>query len=108
MLEEPKNLDTADAIWEQLAQWLETFAAAWQQGEGAPTIADYAPTEPAEIRRLALTELIKLDLEYRTENGLTLRRIEQYCEEFPELAEGGVPTDLLYEEFHVRRGQGGA
>lgn len=106
MLGDPRNLDSADAMWEQLAEWLETFAAAWQQGDGAPRIADFAPAEPAEIRRLALTELIKLDLEYRTENGLTIRRIEQYCEEFPELAEGGVPTDLLYEEFHIRRSAG--
>ena len=73
------DLDSADAAWEQLAEWLEGFATAWQQ-EDAPTIADFAPSGPPEIRRLALTELIKLDLEYRSDKGLTARRIEQYCQ----------------------------
>ncbi len=99
------NFDSADELWEQLAQWLESFAQAWQ-GQQRPAIADFVPAAAPAVRRLALAELIKLDLEYCAEQGLTLQRIEQYCAEFPELAEDGVPTDLLYEEYHVRRGRG--
>jgi serine/threonine protein kinase len=58
------------------------------------------------LRRLVLVELIKVDLEERVARGLTLRRIEDYAAEFPELTDGGVPCDLLYEEFHVRRRAG--
>ena len=39
-------------------------------------------------------------------HGLPLRRAEDYAAEFPELAEGGIPCDLLYEEFHLRRRSG--
>src|SRR4051812_3817103 len=37
---------------------------------------------------------------------MPLRRAEEYAAEFPELSEGGIPCDLLYEEFHLRRRAG--
>ncbi len=100
------SLDAADDVWDQLAQWLDSFAEAWKLAGRSPGLAEYAPARPAELRRLALVELIKLDLEYRSEAGHSRRSIEDYCCEFPELARGGVPADLLYEEFHIRRSAG--
>ena len=53
---------------------------------------------------MALIELIKIDLEYRWQQRHFPKRIEEYVEEFAELVdEEGVPCDLIYEEFHVRR-----
>ncbi len=102
------SLDSADDVWEQLTGWLEGFAEAWSEDGEPPPLADFAPTGPSELRRLALVELIKLDLEYRPEAGHSRRTIEDYCREFPELEVGGVPADLLYEEFHIRRSSGEA
>jgi serine/threonine protein kinase len=102
------SLDAADDVWDQLAEWLEGFAEAWHQDGESPALADFVPAEPAELRRLALVELVKLDLEYRSEAGHSRRPIEDYCREFPELSDGGVPADLLYEEFHIRRSAGEA
>ena len=82
---------------EQLTGWLEGFAEAWSQDGEPPRLADFAPADPAELRRLALVELIKLDLEYRPEAGHSRRSIEEYCQEFPELAVGGVPAASLHE-----------
>ena len=82
------SLDAADDIWDQLAQWLEGFSEAWTQNGTPPPLSDYAPAEPAELRHLVLVELIKLDLEYRSEAGHSRRPIEDYCRELPELSAG--------------------
>lgn len=100
------SLDAADDIWDHLAEWLEGFAEAWSRDGKAPDLAEFAPAGPMELRRLTLVELIKLDLEYHIEAGRSVRLIEDYCREFPELTDGGVPADLLYEEFHIRRSSG--
>jgi len=100
------RIDSPDVVWEQLAECLEEYQAAWDEDGPPSELGSFAPRGPAQVRRLALTELVKLDLEYRAENGLTSRRLEQYLEQLPELADGGVPADLLYEEYHVRRCHG--
>jgi eukaryotic-like serine/threonine-protein kinase len=62
------------------------------------------PEQPLELRRLVLTELIKVDLEYRWQQHNLPKTIEEYLAEFPELADGGkLPCDLIYEEFLIRR-----
>jgi hypothetical protein len=100
------GFEMADEAWDQLAGWLESFAAAWKDQGRPPEISDFAPSEPAKMRRLALVELVKLDMEYRVEADHPRRLIEEYCETFPELASDGLPVDLLYEEFHIRRSAG--
>lgn len=88
--------------WDVLAERLDAFSAAWGNG-GPPNLASFLPKDPPSLRRLVLTELIKLDQEQRLSHKLPLRRIEEYASEFPELGVGGVPCDLLYEEYHLRR-----
>ena len=100
------DFEMADEAWDQLAGWLEDFAAAWKDQGRPPEISGFAPSGPAEMRRLALVELVKLDMEYRVEADHPRRLIEEYCETFPELASDGIPVDLLYEEFHIRRHAG--
>ncbi len=100
------DFEMADEAWDQLAGWLEQFAAAWKDQGQPPELSGFAPSEPAEIRRLTLVELVKLDMEYRVEADHPRRLIEEYCETFPELAADGIPVDLLYEEFHIRRNAG--
>src|SRR5215217_4525691 len=79
--------------WDALASKLDAYSTAWAAGN-PPTLAEFLPPEPPSLRRLILTELIKLDLEQRLSHGLPLRRAEEYVGDFPELAEGGIPCDL--------------
>jgi serine/threonine protein kinase len=53
-----------------------------------------------------LAELVKVDLDYRWGLGLP-KRLEQYLGEFPNLSTlTGMPCDLIYEEFQVRKRHG--
>ncbi len=88
-----------------LTRHLEMFLNAWESADEPPLLADFVPEEE-ECRRLALAELIKIDLEYRWQQRNIPKRIDEYLREFPELLEGGVPADLVYEEFHIRRNCG--
>jgi serine/threonine protein kinase len=94
--------------WEALAGRLEAFVAAWEAADAPPELGAFLPPEPAAPRRLALVELIKVDLDYRWRLGKGPRKVETYLREFPELAGGPFPCDLLYEEYHVRRQAGDA
>src|SRR5688572_4165548 len=86
-------------IWDALADRIETFIGAWESGE-PPRLADHVPEGPRVVRKLALLEMIKVDLEYRWKAGQG-RLIEDYAHEFPELVDAGAPCDLIYEEFHI-------
>ncbi len=98
------HLNDSQVVWDRLAQCIETLATAWEETGVPPRLADFLPREPAALRRMAIIELIKVDMEYRWSTDQTLQRIEDYLAEFPELTdEGGAPVDLLYEEFHIRR-----
>lgn len=101
------NSETASRAWDDLAQRLERFIATWEGG-GEPTLAEFLPTEPPSHRRFVLVELIKVDLEQRTTKGKE-KRLPDYVAEYPELIEqktGEPSCDLIYEEFHIRRGAG--
>lgn len=88
-----------------LAGFLDAFVEAWETSDSPPDLRPFLPEE-GEIRRLTLVELIKVDLEYRWLNRDCPKRIFEYLAEFPELREGRVPCDLLYEEFHIRKQSG--
>ncbi|MCI0361168.1 MAG: serine/threonine protein kinase [Planctomycetaceae bacterium] len=101
--------ETASRAWDDLAQRLERFIATWDGG-GEPTLAEFLPAEPPSHRRFVLVELIKVDLEQRTAKGKE-KRLPDYVVEYPELIEqktGEPSCDLIYEEFHIRRGAGQA
>ncbi|MFM7184896.1 MAG: serine/threonine-protein kinase [Planctomycetota bacterium] len=96
---------TAEATWNEVAERLEAFVAAWESGV-EPAIADHLPVEPGERRRLILVELVKADLEFRARAGRPVG-IENYVAAHPELADAdGPPVELLCEEHHVRRTHG--
>lgn len=99
------TVNNALATWDLLEKHLESFSAAWEQGE-PPPLAEHLPAGPPVLRKLALVEMIKVDLEYRAASQQLLQ-LEQYLTEFPELVDSaGPPCDLIYEEFHVRRANG--
>jgi serine/threonine protein kinase len=97
----------ADAAWDALSQCVEAFIEGWEQGT-APPLSRFLPQEPPALRKLALVELIKVDLEYRAARD-ALRPLEDYCREFPELIQHDrLPCDLIYEEYHARKHAGQA
>lgn len=97
----PVRLQTM--LWEELSRYVDTFCAAWESPEPPFDLHAYLPTTDPHLRRIALTELIKVDLEYRWLKFDLPKQIEEYAAELPELIiNGDYPPDLIYEEFHVR------
>ncbi|MBJ8345980.1 serine/threonine-protein kinase [Antrihabitans sp. YC2-6] len=88
-----------------LADVVEKFAAAWSAADDPPDLVAYLPESPV-VRRAAMVELIKIDLEHRWTGGHETKRLTQYCDELPELRLWPLPPDLIYEEFQVRRRTG--
>ncbi|MFI9505836.1 serine/threonine-protein kinase [Nocardia sp. NPDC052566] len=114
---------------------VEAFAAAWETAArqttlAPPEIAAYLP-DAQTLRREALLELIRVDLQHRwirrspapraleaaaerdreearEPNTVPAprKRLIEYCAEFPELAPGDIPAGLVYEEFVIRRHSG--
>jgi serine/threonine protein kinase len=101
----PVHLDTSSHVWAQVTDLLESFAKAWETGGAPPDPAHYLPHDQTATRRLALAELLKLDIDNRLQRGLD-RSLEEYFQAFPDLVQAGVPCDLLYEDFHLRRQAG--
>ncbi|MFN8710303.1 MAG: serine/threonine-protein kinase, partial [Planctomyces sp.] len=90
-----------------LSAHLDGFLNSWETAEYPPGIDEHLPGSVGILRRMVLIELIKIDLEYRHRRDVPRLLIEDYRDEFPELADGeGVPSDLIYEEFHVRKNAG--
>lgn len=84
---------------------VEQLVADWESSGSPAALSEYLP-DTAAIRRAALVELIKVDLEYRWLRSGQPKRLADYCLEFPELLAEPLPADLLYEEFRVRRDSG--
>jgi serine/threonine protein kinase len=81
------------------------FEKAW--AEAAPTASldldSYLPPPEDPLRRAALHELIKSDLEIRWRRGRGLD-LDFYLARFPELGPAdGLPAALIYEEFRSRK-----
>ncbi len=92
--------------WTLLAGHVEGFVEAWDGADSPPPITEFLPDTAGPMRRLALLETIKIDLEYRWLHHKYPRKVEEYLEEFPDLCDEGFPCDLVYEEFHVRKQAG--
>ncbi|MEM7232147.1 MAG: serine/threonine-protein kinase [Planctomycetota bacterium] len=97
---------TDDPSWDRLGDAVEGLVNAWESGEGEPDLAEFVIADPPSLRRLSIVELIKVDLEYRWVHRDAPRRIEDYGEVYRELSQQTIPTDLLYEEIHVRKQAG--
>jgi serine/threonine protein kinase len=104
-LDHAPSLDDAEDSLAILTPYVERFIDAWESAKQPPLLADFLP-ETGKYRRLALIELIKVDLEFRWRQHNLPKRIADYLAEFPELADGGVSADLIYEEFHICKQSG--
>ncbi|TWU22642.1 serine/threonine-protein kinase [Bythopirellula polymerisocia] len=93
--------------WERVARAIDGLSEAWEAhfsgGEAEPSLADFLPSAEGEFVKLALPELVKLDLEYRWQYSRAPRRVEEYAVEFPALGPvDQLPLDLIHEELQVR------
>ncbi|HTQ40452.1 MAG TPA: serine/threonine-protein kinase [Pirellulales bacterium] len=87
-----------------LVERADALLAAWQGDDLPPDLSQFLPAEPPALRSLTLIELIKIDLEYRWQHHELPKQVEEYVEEFPELASAGeIPCELICEEYRVRR-----
>ncbi len=99
-------LDDLQATGELVANGVDAFVAALNDTAAKPDLADFVPRGSRARRRLILTELIKVDLKHRLIRQRDNVRIERYVEQFPELRAGGVPAELLLEEYRLRQAAG--
>jgi serine/threonine protein kinase len=100
------TINAGTEAWGEIENWVTRFLAAWQQ-KPAPPLHDYLPAQPPALRKLTLAELIKADLEQRSQMR-DFKPVEAYAEEYPEIREedGSIPFELICEEYHVRRAAG--
>jgi serine/threonine protein kinase len=99
------SLDEGAETFSALADIVCRFNDAWEAARQPPSLAGFLP-EKSSLRLLALGELIKADLEYRWLRFNHPKRITEYRAEFQEHFREGLPVDLIYEEFHIRRQTG--
>lgn len=104
-LKNPDLSDADDGTWDAVRESLERFVQAWDQSGPPSAPASFLPDGPPSVRRLALVELIKIDIEHRLQHGIA-RPLEEYLAECPELSRSGLPCDLLYEDYQLRRQNG--
>lgn len=95
---------SADEVGNQQTQpsVVDEFVAAWAAPESPPDLAEYVP-DAEVIRRSALIDLIRVDLQQRWLRAGMGKRLAAYCAEFPELESTDLPASLIYEEFVIRR-----
>ncbi len=90
-----------------LERWLVDFDLSWDEGQ-LGSWARRLPPPGDPLRRPALVEMVKIDLEYRWQRGQRAR-LEAYLKALPELgAAADLPADLLLAEYEARRGCGAA
>lgn len=100
------TINAGTEAWGEIEQWVTRFLAAWEN-QPCPPLHDYLPANPPSLRKLALIELIKTDLEQRSQRK-DFKSLEAYGAEYPEVYEEDqqFPLELICEEFHVRRAGG--
>lgn len=99
------DLDPATSIWADVGERLESFARAWDSATTPPAIYEHLPAHGSTVLKLILVELIKVDIDRRLQRGLD-KPLEFYLQEFPDLADKSLPSDLVYEDYHLRRQAG--
>ena len=86
--------------WSTREQILRRFEDDWLKGL-RPALQDYVPADD-RLRRLALPELVQIDLERRLEDG-EIVRVEQYWDRFEELrSDPAVELALIESELALR------
>ncbi len=106
------RLEDAPEIRNALGDTVREYQHAWETRDAPPNISTFLPAEPLALRRLVLFELIKIDLAYRWQHGgaaTDARTLEQYASEFAGvIGETGLPFDVVFEEFRLRKEAGEA
>jgi formylglycine-generating enzyme required for sulfatase activity len=101
------HLQTAD--WDRLQDLLSPFEDAWHGASlngGSVELARFLPPATDPLRRVALHEFIKTDLDFRFRQGRA-RLLEEYLKEFPELGSPDLlDPRLLFEEYRIRHRNG--
>ncbi|QDU81188.1 Serine/threonine-protein kinase PrkC [Polystyrenella longa] len=102
---------------------LDEFESAWRSGAAPPNLVDYLPDKGSNEFRVVLSELIKIDIDYRwrvtspnnnitnirTTEDVACPRLEHYFSAFPELGEiSKCPHELIAHEYRVRKWVGDA
>lgn len=114
------NHDLSDQQWQILADCLQQFCDAWDRvvadaetqvinkplskssRSAVPCPRDYLGDLDEGSKRTALIELIKLDMEYRSQHPQFLKTVKNYEADYPELCESGrLPADLINEAQQV-------
>ncbi len=91
--------------WEQLQELMDRFEQARQRMD-AVDLDRHLPPAGDRLRRLALPEFVKVDLEIRWRQGHGVL-VEAYLKNFPELEQDRtIVPQLLYEEYRVRQRHG--
>jgi hypothetical protein len=94
--------ELSDDKRQQLESWLVEFDLSWDDGKLAWWLGRLPPRGDA-LRRAALVEMVKIDLERRWQRGQPAR-LEGYLKSLPELgAAEHVPADFLLAEFEARK-----
>src|SRR5262245_7431049 len=87
--------------WGQLQDLASRFEAAWKDADTVDLSA-FRPPAGDPLRRIALNELIKTDLDARWQRGQIIG-IEAYVEKYPDLGNVAVLSPaLIYEEYRAR------
>jgi len=96
-------LELSSSDRETLETWLVEFDTAWQEDALVTWVAHKLPQLDPRVRRAALTELVKVDLEQQWTRGRRLN-LGSYLERFPDLGTAQtVAADLIFAEYQVRQ-----
>jgi hypothetical protein len=103
---EPHLAKLSDDKRQMLESWLVEFDLSWDEGRLAAWVARLPPPGDC-LRRAALIEMVKIDLERRWRRGKRAG-LEAYVKALPELGPpDSLPADLIQAEYEARQ-HGGA
>jgi predicted Ser/Thr protein kinase len=103
---DPHFAELSDDKRQVLETWLVEFDLSWDEDRLAFWVRKLPPSGDS-LRRLALVEMVKIDLERRWQLGQRAN-LEAYMKALPELGPSdSLPADLIQAEYEARQ-QGGA
>src|SRR5262245_50717190 len=81
--------DPATVALYEVAQRIDALTEAWKGDALPPNLAEFVPQGPAGLRRLVLSELIKVDLEERWRQHERPKQVAGESEEYTGVAQNG-------------------
>ena len=102
---EQQLAELSDDQRQLLESWLIEFDLSWDESRLAAAVRQLPP--PGDrLRRLALIEMVKVDLERRWAKG-EKRNIEAYLQEYPELRSNADSfAEIVQQEYFIRSRHG--